>query len=802
MPIRSTRLRSCGDLMHALDIKLLRDFRRLWGQALAIALVLASGVMILLMAFGMFRALSDTLNAYYERNNFAHVWSAVEKAPRGILTEIAAIDGVQTVEGRIERYVVLDMPGRVKSSTGLALSLPENGALPHLNVPLLKIGRLPDPQASDEVMLSASFAEAHGLALGDRFDILMSGQKRQVRLVGTALSPEYVYAIGLGTIMPDDEAFGILWLPHAMLAAAYDMAGAIDMVTLSLGREAREDRVIAALDDLLNPYGGAGAFGRDKQLSHAFVDTEIRQLKSMSQILPPIFFGISAFLVNMVIGRIVALERAEIGLMKAIGYADWHIAAHFVLLAGLTAVLGVLIGWAAGAWTARWMAAEYAAYFKFPYLIFNVSYDAYAISAVLALLTAALGALRAALAAAWLPPAVAMSPPAPPHYQRSLFDRLLSKLRFSQPTMMIWRSVFRWPLRAALTSLGFSLAVAIMLSVGFFEHALNRIAEVAFDQANRQDIALIITPERSRSVVEDARKLPGVLQAEGEHYEPVTLRYGHREKQLSIITRAPEAGLARAVDSDGSVVVPEEGGIVVTQTVADALGLTVGAALEVEFMSGRRETHVLPVTDISEQYFGLGAYMSRATLARLERSNVVVSGINIQLDSAQARAFDSAIKDVPGVAGTVRVQDMRQAFEDTVEQNIAIMNGMFTLVAVLIGIGLAYNGARIQLSERARELASLRILGFSNWDVSYVLIGEIMLITLAAQPLGWLIGYGLAALMSSNFTSDLYSIPLVLPASAFARASIIVLGTSLISVLIVRRRIDRLDLVSVMKTRE
>jgi len=788
--------------MHALDIKLLRDFKRLWSQSLAIALVLGCGVMILLTAFGMHRALDDTLTAFYERNAFADIWATADKAPRALVKDIAQMDGVQGVEARIEKYLVLDLPDRTKAATGLALSLPESGDLPRLNVPLVRSGRLPDPLASDEVMISEPFAQANGFKIGDRFSALLSGRKRTLVITGTALSPEYVYAIGPGSIMPDDENFGILWLPAPMLSAAFDMAGAFNAVALSLSRDAKPDTVMSAVEALLDPYGGTGAIERDRQNSHAFVSTEIEQLKNMAMILPPIFFGISAFLVNMVIGRIIALERSEIGLLKALGYSDVHIAGHYVLLAALTAVIGIAVGWGVGGFLARAMAAQYAIYFKFPYLIFNVSYDAYAISGFLALLTAAFGALRSALSAARLAPAIAMSPPAPPRFKRSLFDRALGALHPSQPTMMIWRAIIRWPMRAAMSVLGLSLAVAVLISAGFLSGAMDTIVDVAFEQSNREDAVLMFSTERPLSVLEEVRNLPGVLEVEGELMTPVTLRNGHREKALSIVTRGTGATLARAVDRNGRAIDPQGAGLQITTRVAQVLHLVAGDTVEVEFLTGHKETHSLIVSGVVDQFFGLGAYMSREAMARLSRAGQQVSVANVTLDPAHATAFNEKLKTTPAIAGTVRIADMRTGFQGTIDESISVMNGLFIVVAVLITIGLTYNGARIQLSERARELASLRILGFSRGEVSYILVGETMLLAAAAQPVGWAIGIWISSAMVNSFTSDLYSIPLVLSPATFAQASLIVLAAALGSVLLVRRRIDRLDLVAVMKTRE
>ncbi|MEC9311984.1 MAG: ABC transporter permease, partial [Pseudomonadota bacterium] len=290
--------------MQALDLKLLRSFRRLWAQALAIALVLACGVSILLMAFGMERALDDTRAAYYERNRFADVFARATRVPDHEMGRVQAIDGVRAAEARVEHYAILDLPEKVETVTGLVLSLPGNGG-PLLNVPLLRSGRLPDADASDEVAINDPFARANGLRPGDRFSANLNGQRRDLRVTGTVLSPEFIYTLGPGALLPDNETFGIIWLPERVAEAAFDMKGAFNSLSVKLNPAARQDEVIDRIDDILAPYGGLGAHGRDLQLSDQFIDAELSELRNTALILPPIFFGITAFLVNMVVGRIV-----------------------------------------------------------------------------------------------------------------------------------------------------------------------------------------------------------------------------------------------------------------------------------------------------------------------------------------------------------------------------------------------------------------------------------------------------------------------------------------------------------------
>ncbi|MFU8777890.1 MAG: ABC transporter permease, partial [Roseovarius sp.] len=439
--------------MNTLDRKLIRDFRRLWAQALAIALVLACGVAILLTTFGTFVSLEDTRSAYYERNRFADVFADAKRAPRWLMQEVRAIDGVRAADARISQFAVLDVPGQPETVTARILSLPATGP-PRLNVPTLQAGRLPSPDAVTEVAVNAPFALANHLRPGDTFHANLNGHRRELTLTGTLLSPEFIYNIGPGALMPDNETFGVLWMPETAVAAAFDMDGAFNNVTLKLGRDANRKDVIDRLDILLTPYGGLGAYGRDVQMSNSFIESELEQLRTTALILPPIFYAISAFLVAMVMSRIIALERSEIGLLKAIGYSDVEICVHYLLLAVLIAMVGSLIGWGAGTWLAHALARLYARFFDFPYLIYNLDYTAYALSGLLAVGSAALGATRSALRAAHLPPAVAMAPPAPPRYKRTRLDRAMMALRLSQSVVMILRSLLRWPLRSAMTSLG------------------------------------------------------------------------------------------------------------------------------------------------------------------------------------------------------------------------------------------------------------------------------------------------------------------------------------------------------------
>ncbi|WP_370402484.1 ABC transporter permease [Sulfitobacter sp. JB4-11] len=787
--------------MQAIDRKLLRDFKRLWLQALSIALVLACGVAILLASIGMYRALSETREAYYERNRFADVFADAKRATVAVLDDIAEIEGVLTVEERITGYAILDIPGKSETAVGRILSYPETGGAV-LNIPLLITGRFPDPLHPDEIVVNEPFADENGFRLGDSFSANLRGNKRTLTIVGTVLSPEFVYTIGPGALMPDNEAFGIIWMSERAAAAAFDMTGAFNDVSVSLAANVATEPVIDRIDDLLEIYGGLGAYDRTNHQSDAFMDAELKQLRGMAAILPPIFFGISGFLVSMVLSRIVALERSEIGLLKAIGYSDTEICLHYLMLAGLIALVGVVIGWIAGTALARSLAIQYGTFFNFPFLIFRVSYWVYAAAGLAGLLTTSLGAAQAALRAARLAPAIAMQPPAPPRFKRSWIDAAMTTLRLSQPTIMILRSILRWPVRSLLTSFGLALAVASVIASLFINDSLDEIVDLTFYQTNRQDAMLLFDDEVPEIALEHARALPGVLQAESQQFHSAIFRNGHLSERVAIDARRPDSDLSRVVDRDGNPFAVPAGGIVMSDRLAEKLDIRPGDRIEAEFLSGKRETHVLTVNGLIEQHLGLGTYMDFETMNAMFRQAPRLSAINVTVDDAKLDELHAAIKETPRVTGLVAMDKNRRSFEDTIEQNIAVMNTIYIVIAVLITVGVTYNAARIQLSERARELASLRILGFNRDEVSYILVGEMMLIAIIAQPFGWLFGSWIARAMTNAFTNDLYTIPLVLEPSIFAAASLVVLCSAFASLMVVRRRLNRLDLIAVMKTRE
>lgn len=787
--------------MRALDIKLFRDLIHLWAQALAIALVVGGGVATLLLAVGSYRSLDETRTAYYERYGFADVFATVRRAPKALVGRISEIPGVAAVDARIAQFALLDIPGQTAPATGIVVSLPEVGE-PKLNRLYMRVGRTPDPSREGEVVVNENFAEAHRFTLGSGFAAILNGRKRDLTIVGIALSPEYIYAVGPGDIMPDGRRFGVIWMSERDLASAYDLQQAFSSVSLKLLPGMSEREVMTRLDDLLDRYGGRAAYGRKDQTSHAWLDHELDMLNNMSRTLPPIFLLVSAFLVNLTLSRLVSLEREQIGLLKALGYRNASIVLHYLKFVGIITGVGIVIGSLIGTWLGSYVTGIFADFFRFPFLLFTKSPDLYVAAAALTVFAAAIGALRALREVVYLAPAVAMQPPAPPVFHRTLPLSLSPAGLVSQPMRMMLRNIARHPIRSIFTAFGMSLATAILIVSLFTGGTMEQLIDVTYFLADRQDATVSFFEKRPREVGFQIARLPGVLNAESYREVQVRIRNGHVERRIMIRARPRGAELNRIINADLQPVVLPEAGLAISDMLASILKVRVGDTVEIDLLDGEHRTVSLPVAALIEDYLGIRGMMDQEALAKLLREAPMANGISVSLDKNRQDDFYTAVKAMPVVSSLALQTASLATFRDAVAILVTTMSSIYTGLAAVIAFGVVYNNARVSLSERARELASLRVLGFTSGEVLGILLLELALLTLIAQPPGWALGYGLAWIMKTNLAGELMRVRLVVEPATYVFASAIVIAAAVLSALIVRRRVNQLDLVAVLKTRD
>ncbi len=786
--------------MHPLDRKLLRDVWHLKGQALAIAAVMACGITVVIMTFGAMRSLQQTRDLYYEQYRFADVFSQLRRAPLRVARQIADLPGVAATDARIVHYAALDVGGLSRPAAALLVSLPESSE-PKLNRIMLRSGRLP-LRGRDELVMSENMASALGYGPGRKVDVILGGRKRVFTIAGVALSPEFVYVLPPGQLMPDDKAFGILWLNRSIMEATYDMDGAFNDISAQLSPGASRPQVIRQIDSMLARFGGTAAYGRDDQTSHAFITQELDQLKTIALVIPPVFLAVAAFLIHMVLSRLIETEREPIGLLKAFGYSNREVGWHYVKFTLLIATFGIALGCIAGVWLGHWMTTLYQSYFRFPFLSYQLDRVVFAASIMVALLAAIAGTLSATARAVRLPPAAAMLPPAPTVYRRTLADRIGLGRHISMPGQMVLRHIERWPLRALLTSSGIAMAVMLLVGLFFFFDAIDELVDGFYFRANRQDVVIGLVDQRNDRARFEVGRLPGVRRAEPVLEVAARISHGHLSQRLAITGLGANQSFRAFYDSGSRPFVMPENGVLLSNKLASLLGVRAGDAVDIEILEGRRRKAQVVVSAIATENVGLSAYMPRRVLEGLTGQSGAVTSIQALIDSAAHAQFLRGLKSVPSVATVSTRAQAITALRDTMAQSITIVINFYVVLGAIISFGVVYNAARIALSERGRELASLRVIGFTRWEVGYILLGELALLVLVALPVGCALGYGLAWLMSRAMETKLFRIPFVVTAHTFGVAVTIVLLSAILSGLMVAWRINRLDLIAVLKTRE
>ena len=788
--------------MNSLDRKLWRDLWQAKGQLIAIALVVACGIASFVMARSAYTSLNLTQSTYYNEYRFAQIFTSLKRAPETLKQQIANIPGVAQTQTRIVVDVTLDVPNLPEPATGRLVSLPEQ-KVAILNDLFIREGRYIEANRSDEVLISEAFATANQLKIGDRIGAIINGRWERLQIVGIALSPEYVYEVrGAGELYPDNKRFGIIWMGRDALGKAYDLDGAFNNVTLTLSPNAKEIEVITQLDRLLNRYGGLGAYSRDDQVSHQILSDELSSLQVMATMLPSIFLGIATFLLHVVLSRLVGTQRGQIAILKAFGYNNLVIGWHYLKFVLIVVTVGLILGIVCGSWLGYQLTAIYTQLFNFPLLRYDFNPQVLATATIVSYTAATIGAFMAVNKAVSLPPAEGMRPEPPTQFKATMVERLGLQRFFSTAGRIILRNLERKPIQASLSILGISLAVAILITGNYMLDAMNFLMDFQFRQVQREDMTIVFNEPRSSRTRYEVANLPGVIEAEPFRFVAVRLKYGHRTYRTALTGIDPQAKLRRLMDKNLETVLLPSDGVVMTTKLAEILAVQPGDILTVEVLEGSRPVRQIAVAGLVDELLGVQTYINIEALNRLMREGATISGAYLAVDDHLANQLNRELKRIPAITGISTREASLNSFAEISAQGIKIMTTVLVIFACIITFSVVYNSARIALSERGRELASLRIMGFTKAEVAVILLGEQAILILLAIPLGYLIGYGLSALLSSAYNSELYRLPLVMTKSNYTFTFIVVAIAGFISGLIIRYQINRLDLIAVLKTRE
>ena len=788
--------------MLALNRKLLRDAWRTRAQVASIAMVLAGGVVCVMSIRGASSSLARAQEEYYHSAHFADVFATLTRAPDEVALRIASVPGVARVVTRVVKDVRLDVPGLDRPATGRLIALPDTGAsADRLNRVSVLRGRNVAPGSDDEVLASGRFMDANRLALGDTLLAVINERRARLTIVGIGAAPDYLYEAVGGAMAVDERSFGILWAPAELVTDATGMRGAFNDVAIQLTSAARQAAVISAVDSLLARYGARGAIGRKDQLSHRVVANELKQLAVMGMAFPVFFVAVAAFLAGTVLSRLIATEREQIAVLKAFGYTNGAVARHYLAYAVIAIALGVAVGIGLGTWLGQRFTDLYADVLRIPGLRFRI--DWMAMSAALGVLSLATlaGATRAVLGAANLSPAAALQAPAPARYRTLLLDRLGWGTRLPAAARMVLRGLERHPSRALLGAAGIAAALGMMSGSLSLYDASERMIDVMFRIGHRETLAVQLVSPVPVAVRSRFAALPGVARVELVRTIPVRLHHAGHARTLGLTGVEASSVLYRLVDVNGHAHAVPSDGVALSASLGEALEARVGDTLRAELLE-ELATRPLVVTALVDEIMSPNAYMELGALGRLSGDGTVANGVNLLLSATPDEALFSRLREMPRVAGITSRMAMLQQFDRMMGRSFRVTAVLVVAFAAIIAIGVVYNGARIALSERGRELASLRVLGFTTREVGGMLLGEQAILAVLAVPLGWLLGWMLAAYLSGAFQSEQFRFPVVIRTQTYAWGTVVVLLASVIAGTLMYRRAARLDLVAVLKTRE
>lgn len=787
--------------MHPLNLKLVRDLSRMKGQTIAVALIMACGLAVMIMARSLIVSLESARDIYYTSSRFADIFCDLKRAPNSFRSRLAEIPGVAAVDTRVTGSLTLDLPGQKEPADGVIVSLPEDRPQ-KLNLLFLRTGRLPEPGKNNEVVVGEAFANAHGFRPGDTIDVTIHGARQRFSIVGIGMSPEYVYEAKATDPIPDESRFGVFWMNERALAKALTLEGAFNNVVIQVAPVTNHRPVLAEIDRLLTPYGGLVAYNRSNHLSAKQVEDRIRILNGFAVMFPVIFLSIAAFMSSAVLTRLIRLQREQIAQLKAFGYSSGQIGWHYLKFALVIVAVASIIGSLLGLWMGDQVTIIYRRFYHFPSLPFRPDWEAMLLALAASTSTSLLGVIGAVWQAMQLPPAEAMRPEPPAVYRPSVLERFGLQRIVSPAFLTALRNLERKPWQAFFTALGLAFATGIPILPGAMRDGIAYIMDFEWSLAQQQDVTLSLTEPGSAAALSDMRSLPGVLDAEPFRSVPARLWHDQHERRVGIIGQPKDTRLNRLLDANGQPVRLPAAGLLLSEKLAQVLDVRPGDWIRVEVQEGIRPTFDAVVSGTITDFAGLAAYMDIDALHRLMREGGTVSGAYLAVDAAHWDDLLSHAKKTPRIGAFSIMRDVKTSFDKVTGKMMGTIQAIYSAFATIVAFGVVYNGALIALSERSQDLATLRVIGFTHGEVATVLIGELALLTLLAIPIGLCIGSQLANWLVQVSSTESVRMPLVLTPQTYATATLVVLLSSALSFAVVSRRIRNLDLIGVLKVKE
>ncbi len=787
--------------------KLLRDLWRRKGSLAALVVIVMIGTMIFVAYQSVYRDLYGAWSRYSSELRLCDGVIDVKRAPAWAVSSLEEMPGVERVRGRVSLSALIDLEDQVIPVAGNAISMPDSRERAALNnIRLIRGGWFSGPEA-DEVILDNNFAEAHGLRPGDRIKVTLLDKQHDLLVVGAATSAEFIYLIPpSGGFAPDPERYGVLYMPERFLQRSGDLEGAWNQVLVkSTNARTRDiENLLTTIEHRLDPYGVSNSGLMLEQASVKFLLDEMNGVETAAKIMPVIFLGVAALILNVIMSRLVAQERIVIGTLRALGYSRGAVFRHYLAFGGFVGLMGGVLGVLLGMQAESGLTAVYGTMFTMPYIAPHFYPGVMGIGLVIGIVFSLLGSLKGVRNAMRLEPAEAMRPPPPERGGKVLPERIPALWRLLPfRWKMIMRAVFRNPFRSGVTIFAGMISTAMILATVTMTDALDYLMEYQFDKMNHHDISVSLRDAEGDDIMTEITRLPGTAYAEQQLAVPCDLRRGGVSKRTAVTGLTQAHRLTTPLDKDGKPIRIPEQGLLLTKKLAEILDVQPGDTLHLRPLIGERREIEAPVVATYQTYMGLSAYADIGYLSRLLGEESAANTMLLrQQPGSDMEPFYAAIAKRPAVVGFAERERALNQVEEEFGQMMNVSLFIMVFIAGCVAFGSVFNSALVSLSERQREVGTLRVLGYTPLHVAEIFSGESFMLNFIGIVFGMGLGVALAYGLSVAYNTELYRFPTVVYPQRVVEAALIMAFFITAAQLVILRMIRKLDWLEVLKVKE
>lgn len=792
--------------MNVLNRKLRRDLRGHAGMLLAVTSIITVGVACMVTLGTSYRNLSDAKQLFYSQCQMADFSIELKKAPVSELQEIAQWPEVAAIRPRIQNYVAVDLEGVSEPLNGLVLSLPDQQK-PIINDIVMRKGSYFTDRRDNEVIINEDFAKYHRLQPGQWIKLIMNNQQQELFIVGTAISSEFVYLLGGGTITPDPKRFGVFYLKQSFAEEVFDFKGSTNQVLgrLSAAAKGNPKEVLRRAELRLEPYGVFSTTPLEDQMSNKFLSQEIQGLKSFAVVTPTMFLAVAALVLNVLLTRVAQQQRTVVGTLKALGYSDLQVFGHFLKFGLVVGVAGGLLGCALGWWMAAGMTALYQEFFRFPSFHNQFHLSIHATGMAVSVGCAVLGCIYGSRSVLKLKPAEAMRQKPPRTGKKILLERIGFLWNYlSSGWRMVLRNLFRSRLRTLACIFAAAMGASVMVNSFMMEKSMLYFLDFQFQKIMRSDYEIYFKDERGEDSLEEIAKLPGVDYAEPQLNVSCTFYNGSHKKKGSITGLLNNARLTIPRDKESRRIHIPTYGLVMSRQMADAIKIKCGDNVVFEPIKGLKQKQTVPVVEITDGYLGAVVYADIHYLSRLIGEEYAMTGVEIltDKDSAHREELYKELKQMPALQSIAGRKDMINALEETVLKHQWVIIDLFILFAGIVFFGSILNASLVSLAERQREVATLRVLGYGPWEVGSLLFRESIITTMLGTLIGIPLGYFQTEITAKAYASDMFRMPVIITPGILITTMVYAAIFALLTHLAVQRAINSMDWLDALKVQE